>query len=239
MKMLAVIPARGGSKGIPGKNLHPLAGKPLIQYTIEAALAAKELDDVLLSSDDDDIIACARGLGLSVPYKRPAALAGDTTPMVAAVVDIIQWLKRERQVVPENIVLLQPTSPLRTAADIDAAVELYLERGTTSLMSVHPMTEHPCECVVSGEAGWDWLQAAAPGTACRQAYAQNYFFINGAIYINATRTLVAEQRFITTSTTEMHVMPPTRGIDIDDEFDLDKAAAILGRCRSRDAGAAG
>ena len=117
---LGFVPARGGSKGIPRKNLVPLAGKPLIQYTLEAALASAHLDDVLLSTDDEEIAAFSARCGVTSGYRRPPELAGDDVPMIAAVEHGLAWYARECGVTPDEVLLLHPTSPLRKTFSWDA-----------------------------------------------------------------------------------------------------------------------
>ena len=126
MRILGLIPARGGSKGIPRKNLAPVGGRPLLAWTVEAALAARELTDVVVSTDDDEIAGAA---GVDV-LRRPPELAADDTPML----DVVRHAVSERS--PEVVVLLQPTSPLRRAEHVDACVRLLLESGADSVVSV-------------------------------------------------------------------------------------------------------
>jgi CMP-N,N'-diacetyllegionaminic acid synthase len=130
MDVLGLIPARGGSKGIPGKNLAAVAGRPLLEWTVEAALAAEELTRVVVSTDDDAVAAAAAGVDV---LRRPAELATDDAPMLGVVRHAIETLG------PDVVVLLQPTSPLRRAAHIDAAVRLLLESGADSVVSVVPV----------------------------------------------------------------------------------------------------
>jgi CMP-N,N'-diacetyllegionaminic acid synthase len=135
MSIVAVIPARGGSKGIPRKNLAQIAGKPLIAYTIEAARKATSLDRVLVSTDDGEIANAARNLGVEAPFLRPPALADDTTPMLAVLEHALTWLEFQGVSI-EALVLLQPTSPLRRAEHIDEAVALFRTSSATSVVSV-------------------------------------------------------------------------------------------------------
>ncbi|MBV9523297.1 MAG: acylneuraminate cytidylyltransferase family protein [Alphaproteobacteria bacterium] len=134
--MIALIPARGGSKAVPRKNIAPLAGRPLLAYTAEAALTSPVLDRVLLSTDDPAIAACGRALGLDVPFLRPAEIAGDDTPMIAVIAHALEWLRSEGQGPVEALVLLQPTSPFRTARHIAEAVALFRAREADSVVSV-------------------------------------------------------------------------------------------------------
>lgn len=126
MNVLGLIPARGGSKGVPRKNIKPLAGKPLLNYTAQAALASKHLTRVILSTEDDEIAAVGRACGVEVPFLRPAELAQDTTPTLPVVQHALQFLEEQGSHF-DAVCLLQPTNPLRRAADIDGCIEL-LER---------------------------------------------------------------------------------------------------------------
>ena len=135
MKLVGLIPARGGSKGIPHKNLAPCAGRPLLAYTAEAAMEAACLERVILSTDEESIAEAGRGMGLDVPFLRPAKLAADDTPMLAVLEHLLGWLDEANDPV-DGLVLLQPTSPLRRAEHIDGAVELYKKMSPATVVSV-------------------------------------------------------------------------------------------------------
>lgn len=135
MSIVAIIPARGGSKGIPRKNLVPLAGRPLIGYAIQAARGASCIDRVLVSTDDIEIAEASRVLGAEAPFLRPASLAGDTAPMLGVLQHAQAWLLAQDESV-EALVLLQPTSPLRTSRHIEEAVTLFRATSATSVVSV-------------------------------------------------------------------------------------------------------
>lgn len=224
--LLAFIPARGGSKGIPRKNLVLLNGKPLIQYTIEAALASHYVDAVLLSTDDQEIVEIAKRLGVDCGYRRPVELAADNTAMIDTVEHGLLWFEQTLSRMPDEVLLLQPTSPLRTVSDIDGAVEVFRSEGADSLVSVQPMAEHPCECVVGGQGGWNFLFPPPEGAVRRQDYKDNYYFINGAIYLARTTTLLKKRQFVDEGKSILYVMPRERGIDIDTPLDLTVAEAI-------------
>ena len=125
MKTLAIIPARGGSKGVPRKNVRALAGKPLIAWTIEAALAASGLDRVIVSTEDAEIAAISREFGADVPFLRPAELAGDATTTLAVLQDLLARLETDEGYRPDAVMTLQPTSPLRTPDHINDAIALF------------------------------------------------------------------------------------------------------------------
>jgi len=225
--LLAFIPARKGSKGILGKNRVLLDGKPLIQYTIEAALASRYVDKILLSTDDPEIVKLGRGLGLDCSYQRPSELAADDTAMIETVIHGLQWCGTVAGDMPDEVVLLQPTSPLRTAYDIDAAVEVFRRADADTLVSVHPMTEHPSECIVSEKQGWRYLSAPPAGAVRRQDLEDIYYFINGAIYLAHTESLLKRKKFVCRGESALYIMPRERGVDIDEAFDLTFAEAMF------------
>ena len=228
MSAVAFIPARGGSKGIPRKNLVPLAGRPLIQWTIDAVRESRTVDNIFLSSDDEEIISFCRSLGVDVPYVRPPELAMDNTSMIDTVRHALEWMAEHRpDGMPDNLLLLQPTSPLRTAEDIDGAVRQFKETGATSLVSVHEMTEHPYECVNLTHDGWSFLAKPEGRVERRQDYTGRYYFINGAMYLAKTRFILNEGVFLKESETGIYVMPPNRGLDIDQPWQLPLAEALL------------
>jgi CMP-N-acetylneuraminic acid synthetase len=133
---LGVIPARGGSKGIPRKNLALLAGRPLLVYTCDAAKASRRLSWVMLSTDDEEIAAVGRACGIDVPFMRPSELAGDATPMVDVLRHALRFVEREAGHPVDAVAVLQPTSPLRESFHIDAAIELLESSGADSVVTV-------------------------------------------------------------------------------------------------------
>lgn len=136
MNVLSIIPARGGSKGIPKKNIYPLCGKPLIAWTIEAAKGSKYISRTILSSDSSEIIKVAGRYGVEAPFVRPNELAKDDTPALPVIQHTVNWLKVNEDYIPDYIVLLQPTSPLRTSRHIDEALEKLINSDADSIVSV-------------------------------------------------------------------------------------------------------
>ena len=141
--VLGIIPARGGSKSVLGKNLHPLGGRPLIEHTIVSALAAKSLDRVIVSTDDPEIARVARAAGAEVPFMRPGELARDDTPDLPVFQHVLAALEEGEGYRPDVVVHLRPTQPFRTAAEIDAVVALMLESGADCVKSIRLVAEHP------------------------------------------------------------------------------------------------
>lgn len=229
MKILAIIPARGGSKGIPKKNIIPLRGKPLIQYTIDAAQKSDYIDKVFLSSDCDEIISVSKELGLDTEYKRPDYLADDHATTSDAVLDALKWLEEKKNYLPDAVLVLQPTSPLRTSEDIDGAIEQFKENRQDCLVSAHEMVEHPYECVTDVETDeWSFLSEQDNATR-RQDYTKKFYYINGAIYLVNVDFFKKEKVFIEKKNTSFYIMPYERGIDIDEYHHLDIANTMLGK----------
>jgi len=224
MDILGFIPARGGSKGLPKKNLAPLNGKPLIQYTIEAAQKSKFITDIFISSDNDEIINVCKTLHIDVPYKRPAELATDTSLVMDAILHCVAWHKEQNIALPEVIAMLQPTSPLRTAEDIDEAIVHFQNCRSESLISVHRMLEHPYLCLKTKKDGWRYLAKPKKKiTTNRQSYDNDFYHINGAFWIATTDFLLNNRTFTLENETALYFMNPERAADIDAPIDLKMA----------------
>ncbi len=228
MRYLGLIPARGGSKGIPGKNLALLGGRPLIWYTLQAGFQSRLKDSLFLSSDSDEIINYCKNEGLHSPYKRPAALSTDTATTGDLLLHAVEYFT-QRGEKPDAIVLLQPTSPFRTALEIDQALSQFEKSGAPSLVGVNRMREHPYECIQrpSGEA-WSYLKKSPNNASRRQDYKEDFYFINGALYIFKTESFLQHKRFVAEGETLLFEMSSGNSIDIDDPFDLCMAEAYLG-----------
>ncbi len=221
-RVLALIPARGGSKGLPRKNVLPLGGRPLIAWTVRAAMDVACIDRVVLSSDDDEIAQAAREAGCEIPFRRPAHLAQDTSSTADVVLHALQELPGY-----EWLVLLQPTSPLRTAHDIDAAVRLCHATGAPGCVSVTEATQSPY-----------WMYRIDQGmslqplldTEERHGRRQDLppvFVLNGAVYVVRIDEFLSTRRFVGPGTLA-HVMPQERSIDIDTADDLETAQKLVG-----------
>jgi len=226
-RFLGLIPARGGSKGIPRKNLISIAGKPLIDYTIEAALGSRRLDRVLLSTDDEEIAETGRRLGLKMPFLRPAELAGDDAPMMAVIRHAVGQLESAEGYRPMAVVLLQPTSPLRTAAHVDAAIELFLKEDADSVVSVSEPLEHPCDMAWFEKGTMHLALSAEERWKGRQTY-PNFYFVNGAIYIVKTE-LIETANHPWGGKTVPFLMSPLDSIDVDGDAQLKLAGLLLER----------
>jgi len=212
--LLGIIPARGGSKGVPRKNIRLVRGKPLIAWTIEQARKSKFLDRIVLSSDDAETMQIATTYGCEVPFRRPPELAEDDTPGIAPVLHAIENLPGY-----DYVVLLQPTSPLRSAEDIDNCISLCVERVAPACVSVTRCAENPY-LMFWREQGLRLSPLFAEGSriACRQQL-PDAFRINGAVYVARSQWLQETRSFVTSETIG-YEMPADRSVDIDTEADL-------------------
>ncbi len=228
MSVVALIPARGGSKGIPRKNLAPLAGKPLIAWTIEAALASKNLSRVIVSTDDAEIADAARQHGADVPFLRPPELAADESGALEVALHALDWLRENAGGEPEYLLLLQPTSPLRTTADIDAAIDLARARGADAVLGVCEAEPHPYLARRVDENGaLSHFIPVPEASGPRQGFPPAYV-LNGALYLNRSTSLRASRAFQPPGALAL-VMPRERSLDIDTPLDLRIAEALLNR----------
>ncbi|ARU60412.1 acylneuraminate cytidylyltransferase [Tumebacillus avium] len=219
-RVLAVIPARGGSKGVPRKNIRELAGKPLIAWSIEAATKSKYVDRVILSSEDDEIIQTAQTWGCDVPFVRPAELAADDTPGIDPILHAL-----EQQPDYDYVVLLQPTSPLRTSADIDATIEQMLSAKAPCCVTVTEPSKSPY-WMYTLQANNRLQPLIQQPLVTRRQDLPKAFALNGAVYVAETQWLKETKSFLAEGAIA-HVMPSERSFDIDTELDLFLADAIL------------
>ena len=220
LKTVALVVARGGSKGIPRKNIRIIAGKPLIVWTIEAALRSSLLDAVVVSTDDHEIAEIARQAGALVPFLRPAALAQDDTPGIDPVLHALGAL-------PEYsaVLLLQPTSPLCSTGDIDGCIEMARNRRAVSVVSVCEPDTHPYWTYrLDADLSLQRL-IAAPPVSRRQDLPQ-VFALNGALYYAQADWLVRGKRLVAPETLA-YVMPRQRSVDIDTSLDWQLAELLL------------
>lgn len=221
--VLGIIPARGGSKGVPRKNIRNVGGKPLIAWTIEAGLQSRYIDRLILSSEDSEIIAIAERWGCQVPYIRSAELAGDNVPGIAPVLDALERISGY-----DYLVLLQPTSPLRTVADIDNCIEFCAEQKAPSCVSVTEADDSP-----------HWMYQMKADSRLRSLFDTGDLFprrqdlpevyvVNGAIYVARCDWLMDTKTFLTPETVGF-AMPKERAIDLDTSLDFDWLEFVLMR----------
>ena len=225
-RCLAIIPARGGSEGIPKKNITPLAGKPLLAWTVESAMRSDCLDRIVVSTDDPEIAEVALRLGVEIPYIRPKELAQDDTPGILPILHAAEWLEMNEDYRADFILCLQPTSPLRTAEDIDAAMHLVLQKNADAIVSVTPVECHPYWMKRIDKTGHmhDLISLETPIT--RRQDLPAVYSLNGAVYL-ARWSILLELRTWYTGNTIAFVMPRERSLEIDSSWDLYLAELIL------------
>ena len=231
MASLGIIPARGGSKGIPGKNLRSVAGRPLLAYTAAAARASRRLTRTVVSTDDPAIADAARGLGLEVPFMRPADLALDTTPMLPVLQHAARAM-REAGFSADALVLLQPTSPLRRAEHIDAALELLESTGADSVVTVVevPHQFNPVS-VMRVEGGRLRPYVEGPLITRRQEKPRVYARNGPAVL--AVRAAVVDRGTLYGDDCRPLVMPPEESVDLDSPADIPYLEFLLSRADAR------
>ena len=223
--ILAIIPARGGSKGIPKKNIKRLAGKPLIVWTIEEAKKSKYLDRIVLSSDDEEIIKIAQKNGCEAPFVRPAELAKDNSKSIDAILHALNWFEDNNDSY-DIIILLQPTSPLRAAKDIDSSIELLFSKKADSIVSVSKMEHNPLwSNTLPLNGRMDKFLNKKIININRQKL-PDYYRLNGAIFI-ARIDFVKKNLSFFGRNTFAYIMPVERSIDIDSPLDLKFCEFIL------------
>ena len=226
--IVAVIPARGGSKGVLRKNLHPLAGRPLIAYAIHTALASKLIDRVVVSTDDEEIANVARHLGAEVPFMRPKELAQDDSPEWLTWQHAIQTLEKGKgNSRPGLFVCVSPTAPLRAVDDVDACIQTYLDGDADMVLAVKPASENPYFNVVTiSEEGYVRVAISSdPPLARRQDAPTAYTIVPVAYVLSPDFILTANSMF--DGKVRAVVVPPERAVDIDTELDFKFAEFLL------------
>ncbi len=224
--ILGIIPARGGSKGIPGKNIVPVVGRPLIAYTIEAAKGSTFLTDILISTDSKSIARCAEDCGIRCDTFRPAKLATDEAKTIDVVSYELLRYEEIHQVRVDVVVVLQPTVPLRSSQDIDESLKIFFKRKATSLVSVceaisaHPRTMY----YLDGEHLIPLLDEGK--RLIRRQDVKKVFLRNGALYI-ANRELITEKNTLVDENPLAYIMPEERSVNIDSQFELMIVKCIL------------
>ena len=231
-KILGLIPARGGSKSIPRKNMALLGDRPLLAYTCEAALGSRRLTRVVLSTDDEEIAQTARDCGIEVPFLRPGDLARDDTPSMAVAQHAVRWLVQHEQWEPDVLVLLQPTSPLREARHIDEAVERMAQTGADTVVSVveipHRFSPYS---IMQLQEGWleDFWKEPFPFERFRRQTLPVLYGRNGpAVLATRVRVLFERQSFYG-QTIAPYFMSEEESVDIDSLFHLRLAEWLLTR----------
>lgn len=224
-RILAVIPARSGSKGLPGKNIRPLAGKPLLAWSIEAALDCSYIDKTIVSSDCPEICHIAEHHGAEAPFLRPAELASDDAKGIDAILHALDWLEGNDEHF-DLVLTLQPTSPLRTAEEISLAIEQYAEPQVKAVVSVCQVDHHPWWSNTLPEDGnmKDFLRPEAIN--CNRQKLPQFYRLNGAIYLAEVDYLRQHESCLGPETYAFE-MPLERSIDIDDLLNFKLAELLL------------
>ncbi len=225
--VIATICARGGSKGLPGKNLRELQGLPLIAHSILQAQACGAVAAVYVSTDDASIAQIARDAGARVPFLRPAALASDEAPKLPALEHLVDWVEQHEGPV-QTVVDLQPTSPLRVPGDIDAAIRA--DRDAPLVVSVCESRDNPYFNLVERDQNGHVTLSKGLGSGRRQDVPEVYA-LNGSIYVwqRAALRSAAQQGLWSVSRIGLYVMPRSRSVDIDDLEDFEYAQWLLQR----------
>lgn len=227
-KILGLITARGGSKSIPKKNIAPLAGKPLIWYTIEAAKNSQLLTRTIVSTNDEEIASVAKECGSDVPFMRPNELAQNNTPHIPVVQHALRWLKEQQDEEYDYVMILQPTSPLRISDDIDATIIMAVDTNADSVMSMKELEDFDPRKIkrIENNIILPMFEEEGSESARRQS-GQQVFKRNCAIYLTKTDLIIRGDLFGEVS--RPYIMPPERSIDINEPFDLELAEFLLSK----------
>lgn len=222
-KVLAIIPARGGSKRLPRKNILPLAGKPLIAWTIEAARNSQIFDEIIVNTDSQEISDIAKSFGASIPFIRPAILSSDTAGSIDVVKHTLEWYHNEG-IYFNDVVLLQPTSPLRNEDDIKSAYDLYIAKRASSVLSVCEV-DHPTAWCNRLDESLS-MNGFIKSQGSRSQDLEKEYRLNGAIYIWEVKQLLNQSKTII-EPSFASIMPRNRSVDIDEDIDFKIAQAII------------
>lgn len=225
-RILAIIPARGGSKRLPGKNILPLCGKPLIAWTIEAAINSKYIDNVIVSTDDTAIAAVAQTFGANVPFIRPQSLSGDTARSIDVVLHAIDFME-QKGAVYNQVILLQPTSPLRDEDDIDAAIAYYFQRRAKAVVGVCENEHNPIWSNTLNETCEMNHFIPSHYNNARSQDLPIYYRINGAFYMVDISVLRKELTFFLENNIYAYIMAQEHSVDIDTRIDFITAETLL------------
>lgn len=229
-KVLAIIPARGGSKGVPRKNVKELNGKPLIFYTIDAARKSKYVNRLVVSTDDKEIAMISKNYGAELPCLRPLQLSADNSPTIDCVIHMLNWLKENENYVPDYVCLLQCTSPLRKAEDIDGTIEKALSTNMDGAISVCEAEINPYWVNVFDGDNLRYFLKEGQKIKRRQDLPEVYR-MNGAVYVIKTDILLKQKTFETDNIAG-YIMSNENSIDIDTETDFKIAELFMKECEN-------
>ncbi len=220
MNILAIIPARGGSKGLPGKNIKPLNGKPLVAYSIEAANKSKFINKLVLSTDSNEISQVCSHYDIEIPFMRPAELATDDADATDAYRYTIDRLQKETGYNPDIVVILQPTSPLRTAQDIDNAIEIFLKNNANAVIGVCETDVHPNRIKIIQDDGTIRPRSNRKGVFGNRQDNDKVYLHNGNMFVFKPSVLFDESGEYPDKTYP-YIMPVEHSTDIDTQHDFD------------------
>ncbi len=221
-RVLAIIPARGGSKGLTRKNIREVLDKPLIAWTIEEAKKSRYIDRLILSSEDKEIISVAEQWGCEVPFVRPLHLAQDETPGIDPVLHALKCLPGY-----DLVVLLQPTSPLRTVEDIDQCIEMCMIENAKACVSITEPDKSPY-CMYKLNENKQLQTLLKTDSISSRQIVPSVYSLNGACYVADSNWLSQTKNFVTNDTVA-YIMPKERSLDVDDELDLEILKLMLKR----------
>lgn len=224
-KILAIIPARGGSKGVPRKNIKDLNGKPLIAYSIDVAKESKYIDRIVVSTEDEEIAEVSKKFGAEVPYLRPLKLAKDDSPTVDCIINMVTWLKENENYIPDYVCLLQCTSPLRESKDIDGTIEKAIGENVDGAISVCEAEVNPYWTNIFDDDKLKYFIEEGKKITRRQDLPKVYS-MNGAVYVMKTDVLLDKKTFETDNITG-YVMSSENSIDIDTNLDFKFAELLM------------
>lgn len=227
--VLGVIPARGGSKGVPGKNIRTVLGKPLIGYAIACARECPSLSQIIVSTDSPEIAEVAKRLGAEVPFLRPAELAQDDTPMLPVLQHAIEETERTTGKRVEAVVLMDPTAPLREPADIEGSLKLLRESNCDAVISGSPARRNPYFNMVRADAdGFIQIFNKSDKSVGRRQDAPQAFDLNTVVWVFSRYALMEEKARIPKKS-KLYEIPVERTIDLDHEFDFTVLELLLQR----------
>lgn len=231
-EVLAIIPARGGSKSIPRKNLIYLAGKPLIKYTVDAVKKSKLVTRIILTCDNDEIIDYCKDQGIEIPFKRPSKLAQDTSSTISAIKHAVKFLEKNESYIPDYIMILQPTSPLRTAQHIDESLIKLINSNADSIVSIIkvPHQFNPYSVMKLKDKYLIPFLSYDENKNNRKLKPIFYGRNGAAIYVFSYNCLI-KKNSIYGDRILPYFMKKEESIDIDDELDLKFAEVILKDCK--------
>lgn len=228
MKILAIIPARGGSKGVRNKNIVKLQGQPLIHYTLKEAMKVKDFSRIIVSTESELIKSVCEQLGDFIPFMRPKEFAQDHSRTIDVVKDIISRLEQDFSEVYDFICLLQPTSPLRIVKDIEDCIDIIKNQAAGSVVSLAKVDEpHPYKMKIIDDGKIKSFMSGADSSIPRQELPE-VFELNGAVYLSERNALIKNNTFFCDPCVPF-IMPMERSININNNFDLDRATLLLSK----------